>query len=178
MRKLKQRNMVEVNGIEPMASCVQGRRSPNWATPPYFVVGLDGFEPSTSRLSGVRSNQLSYRPSFKPMLWLYTSSLIKNDVLSVLTYASGIISSRSSPKTTTSGLKQRGRKPLATGLRFFHIKRSKKTSLTLRTVKVGESVNPSKLNNNRQTGLIPKQVFLTLVPTKCKDRGKITAVFL
>ena len=27
------------------------------------MVGLDGFEPSTSRLSGGRSNQLSYRPS-------------------------------------------------------------------------------------------------------------------
>ena len=27
------------------------------------LVGLDGFEPSTSPLSGVRSNQLSYRPS-------------------------------------------------------------------------------------------------------------------
>ena len=26
------------------------------------LVGLDGFEPSTSRLSGGRSNQLSYRP--------------------------------------------------------------------------------------------------------------------
>ena len=26
------------------------------------VVGLDGFEPSTSRLSGARSNHLSYRP--------------------------------------------------------------------------------------------------------------------
>ena len=27
-----------------------------------LLVGLDGLEPSTSRLSGVRSNHLSYRP--------------------------------------------------------------------------------------------------------------------
>ena len=27
------------------------------------LVGLNGLEPSTSRLSGVRSNQLSYRPT-------------------------------------------------------------------------------------------------------------------
>ena len=26
--------LVEVNGIEPMTSCLQSRRSPNWATPP------------------------------------------------------------------------------------------------------------------------------------------------
>ncbi len=32
------------------------------------LVGLGGFEPPTSPLSGVRSNQLSYRPSSKPML--------------------------------------------------------------------------------------------------------------
>ncbi len=29
------------------------------------MVGLSGFEPLTSRLSGVRSNQLSYRPEFE-----------------------------------------------------------------------------------------------------------------
>ena len=33
-------------------------------TPGITMVGLGGFEPPTSRLSGVRSNQLSYRPSF------------------------------------------------------------------------------------------------------------------
>ena len=60
--------MVEVNGLEPMTSCVQGRRSPNWATPPIpFLVGLDGVEPSTSRLSGVRSNQAELQALWPPL---------------------------------------------------------------------------------------------------------------
>ena len=41
------------------------------------LVGLDGLEPSTSRLSGARSNHLSYRPvSFSPpglhLSWVFT----------------------------------------------------------------------------------------------------------
>ena len=36
------------------------------------LVGLDGFEPSTSRLSGARSNHLSYRP----FSWLFLGSFL------------------------------------------------------------------------------------------------------
>ena len=70
--------MVELCGIEPQTSCVQSRRSPSWAIAPFYdffyfdlhsacrskLVGLSGLEPPTSPLSGVRSNQLSYRPIF------------------------------------------------------------------------------------------------------------------
>ncbi len=42
------------------------------------LVGLGGFEPPTSPLSGVRSNQLSYRPGIcKPGLHLV--AVIKDD---------------------------------------------------------------------------------------------------
>ena len=43
----------------------RGRKGPGRpaASRAVRVVGLTGFEPVTSRLSGVRSNQLSYRPS-------------------------------------------------------------------------------------------------------------------
>ena len=37
-----------------------------------YIVGLNGLEPSTSRLSGVRSNQLSYNPLHTV---LYSASL-------------------------------------------------------------------------------------------------------
>ena len=65
--------MVENSGIEPLTSCVQSRRSPSWAKPPKFkLMGLNGLEPSTSRLSGVRSNQLSYRPLLNFILiWMF-----------------------------------------------------------------------------------------------------------
>ena len=105
-------DVVEISGIEPLTSCLQGRRSPSWAKPPYIrslitnwkpseasfnwrgeadlrlsielsvqcdprkasfdeVVGQNGLEPSTSRLSVVCSSQLSYWP----ILDLFTSSL-------------------------------------------------------------------------------------------------------
>ena len=30
--------LVEINGIEPLTSCLQGRRSPSWAIPPFIIV--------------------------------------------------------------------------------------------------------------------------------------------
>ena len=38
--------------------------SPDFGRPGSGLVGLDGLEPSTSRLSGARSSHLSYRPVF------------------------------------------------------------------------------------------------------------------
>ena len=87
-----QRRYVEMERFELLTPCLQGRCSPNWATPPwmrafplsrrslihfcsvfisisqslpalpFWVMGLSGLEPPTSRLSGVRSNRLSYKP--------------------------------------------------------------------------------------------------------------------
>ena len=83
---------MEMERFELLTPCLQGRCSPNWATPPwmrafplsrrslihlcsvfisisqsllalpFWVMGLSGLEPPTSRLSGVRSNRLSYKP--------------------------------------------------------------------------------------------------------------------
>ena len=39
------------------------------------MVGLSGLEPPTSRLSGVRSNQLSYRPIKNELYLLYYKSV-------------------------------------------------------------------------------------------------------
>ena len=41
------------------------------------VVGLGGFEPPTSNLSGVRSNQLSYRPLFDVRLFEVRGSIVR-----------------------------------------------------------------------------------------------------
>ena len=68
---LYSRSLVEMKGFEPLTPCLQGRCSPNWATPPrlfsiLFLVGSSGFEPPTLRLSGARSNHLSYEPVSLP----------------------------------------------------------------------------------------------------------------
>ena len=54
---------VDPSGIEPLTSRMQIWRSPNWAKGPTldWYVDPSGLEPPASRLSGVCSNQLSYR---------------------------------------------------------------------------------------------------------------------
>ena len=49
-------------------------------------VGLNGLEPSTSRLSGVRSNQLSYKPFFKS-----GSHLLSHAVSSIVPWAAWVL---------------------------------------------------------------------------------------
>ncbi len=66
------------------------------------LVGLGGFEPPTSRLSGVRSNQLSYRPPFNCCFGFYTSSLCKPRVLDVFIYVCGTRFPHFSSKIKTS----------------------------------------------------------------------------
>ena len=73
--------VVEPNGVEPLTSCVQGRRSTNWAMAPCKMVGLSGLEPLTPALSTRCSNQLSYRPNYA----CYKRKLkLKNNLLWIL----------------------------------------------------------------------------------------------
>ena len=51
-RSFSQFLMVESTGIEPVTSCLQGRRSPSWANPPYWVdlVGIEEYAKTESVL--------------------------------------------------------------------------------------------------------------------------------
>ena len=55
--------MVGLSGLEPLFAYILIWFESTWTLPFIsFLVGLSGLEPPTSRLSGVRSNQLSYKP--------------------------------------------------------------------------------------------------------------------
>ena len=66
-------------------------------------VGLSGLEPPTSRLSGVRSNQLSYKPFFKSgsHLLSHAVSSIVSSAASVLTVVFGMGTGVSPKRITT-----------------------------------------------------------------------------
>ena len=58
--------MVELNGFEPLTPACKAGALPAELKPPHHIgqnlVGRARVELATSRLSGVRSNHLSYRP--------------------------------------------------------------------------------------------------------------------
>ena len=62
-------SLMEPSGIEPLTSCVQGRRSPSWAKAPIKIkiskssmVGKTGFEPATPWSQTRCSTKLSHFP--------------------------------------------------------------------------------------------------------------------
>ena len=83
-----------------MTFWMQIRRSPSWAIPPQslvrtachqFMVGLGRLELPTSRLSGVRSNHLSYKPLSRLFVISYkpetdAGTVISRNYLSIITF--------------------------------------------------------------------------------------------
>ena len=68
-------------GLEPTTDRLTADCSTTELLRNNYMVGLNGLEPSTSRLSGVRSNQLSYRPLERVMGIEPTTSAWKAEVL-------------------------------------------------------------------------------------------------
>ena len=60
--------LVISTGFEPVNAAVKGQGGKPLHQLTKKMVGLGGLEPPTSRLSGVRSNQLSYNPIYT-YLW-------------------------------------------------------------------------------------------------------------
>ena len=60
-------------------------------------MGLSGLEPPTSRLSGVRSNQLSYKPTVEMKRFELLDPLLARQVLSQLSYIPVDLASTCSP---------------------------------------------------------------------------------
>ena len=54
---------------------------------PFWVMGLSGLEPPTSRLSGVRSNRLSYKPNQNNLIFKSGSHLLSHTVSSIVSSA-------------------------------------------------------------------------------------------
>ncbi len=54
--------MLSLLSYTPFSKFQMNTNNPAFGSAKFAMVGLPGFEPETSRLSGVRSNQLSYRP--------------------------------------------------------------------------------------------------------------------
>ena len=57
--------VVEISGIEPLTSCLQGRRSPSWAKPPYPSLFWSG-GPKWTRFSAEKPRRLQQSTGLSP----------------------------------------------------------------------------------------------------------------
>ena len=59
--------LVEISGIEPLTSCLQSRRSPSWAKPPYLFVRFEQTSKIKQRLS---RNPADFIISLTRSMWM------------------------------------------------------------------------------------------------------------
>ena len=66
------RKLVEMKGFEPLTPCLQGRCSPNWATPPFVWVFLKLFwlKPDNWTTKSIRTKCYTHLPRFFVLIWL------------------------------------------------------------------------------------------------------------
>ena len=83
--------MVTRTGFEPMYACVKGMCVKPLHQRAILMVGLGGLEPPTSRLSGVRSNQLSYKPTNKTFFILHYFLTICNSFCKIYDFFADIL---------------------------------------------------------------------------------------
>ena len=74
--------LVEISGIEPLTSCLQGRRSPSWAKPPYLSPSSLGTSVAVpSKLNNAKSLTLCTDLRTLQVKSRFTWSLLRKEVI-------------------------------------------------------------------------------------------------
>lgn len=107
--------MVELRRVELLTSCVQGRRSTNWAITPFINGGSNKTWTYDPALSTRCSNQLSYRPVLNILLKNNLLWILANQIISLRRWSSRRFPTATLLRLHPSHRPHRGERPLALG---------------------------------------------------------------